>query len=362
MDLKYLKQAIVLAENARGKSSPNPFVGCLIVKDDNVVGQGFTQPWGQDHAEVQALKQAGEQARGGDLYVTLEPCSHYGKTPPCAEAIIKAGLKRVFIGIKDPNPQVAGRGIAMLEAAGIEVTYNLLQAEIEQQLEYFLSYIQNNRPFVFIKSAVSIDGKIADECGNSKWITNNKSRTRVHQLRSEVDAIITGVATVSKDDAMLNVRLKDYQGKNPIRIVFDHDLEIDLKAKLVRSSCDIKTIIYTNQACIASAKAQSLREEKVELRTSKSYNGKFVIKDILKELKEEFISVVMVEAGPRLVSSFVKEGLVDKLYYFIAPSLIGGNNSAFQDIGVANIAEKKVLRLDSTEIIGGDVLLIYYFE
>ena len=240
MNLKYLKQAIELAENARGKCSPNPFVGCVIVKDEKILGEGFTQPWGKDHAEVQALKQAGIKAKGSDMYVTLEPCSHYGKTPPCAKAIIKAGVKRVFIGIKDPNPQVSGKGIAMLEEAGVEVKHNLMTSEIRHQLEYFLTYIQNDRPFVFIKSAVSLDGKIADDFGNSKWITNAKSRARVHQLRAEADAVITGVATVNKDDAMLNVRLAGYEDRNPLRIVLDHDLEINLETKLVKSSPEIK--------------------------------------------------------------------------------------------------------------------------
>lgn len=362
MDLKYLKRAIEIAENARGKSSPNPFVGCVIVKDHKIVGEGFTQPWGQAHAEVQALKQAASRAQNSDLYVTLEPCSHYGKTPPCAKAIIEAGVKRVFVGIADPNPQVSGKGIAMLQEAGIEVKYNLMSSEITQQLEYFLTYIQKDRPFVFIKSAVSLDGKIADNHGNSKWITNAESRKRVHKLRAEADAIITGVATVNKDDAMLNVRLPGYQDRNPLRIVLDYDLEINLSNKLVNSSSEIKTIIYTSQTNLKSPKASYLREYQIEMRSSESKENNFVLKKILAELKAEFISVVMVEAGPRLTSAFVKEGLVDKLYYFIAPSLIGGCNSSFQDIGVADITEKKELSLYSTEIIDGDVLLVYYFD
>lgn len=362
MDLKYLRLAIELAENARGKCSPNPFVGCVIVKDEEIVGEGFTQPWGQDHAEVQALKQAGELANSADLYVTLEPCSHYGKTPPCAKAIIEAGIRRVFVGITDPNPQVSGKGIAMLEEAGIEVKYNLLAAEITRQLEYFLTYMKKERPFVFIKSAVSLDGKIADDCGNSKWITNAKSRERVHQLRAEADAVITGVATVNKDDAMLNVRLAGYEDRNPIRIVLDYDLEINLENKLVKSSPEIKTIIYTYHENLNSPIANTLKEYNIDVRSAESEGKNFILKNILAELKTEFISVVMVEAGPRLTSSFVKEGLVDKLYYFIAPSLIGGCNSSFQDIGVENITAKKRLRLYSTEVIGGDVLLVYYFE
>lgn len=361
MNLKYLKQAIQLAENARGKCSPNPFVGCLIIKDDKLVGQGFTQPWGQDHAEVQALKQAGQLTQGADLYVTLEPCSHYGKTPPCATAIIKAGIKRVFVGIKDPNPQVSGRGIAMLEEAGIEVKYNLMVEEITQQLEYYLTYIQTDRPFVFIKSAVSIDGKIADELGNSKWITNAKSRERVHRLRAEADAIITGVTTVNQDDAMFNVRLDNYEGKQPLRIVLDYDLEINLNTKLVKSAHEIKTIIYTSQENTSSPKADILKKNNIEIRWSESVGNNFILKHILKDLKLEYISVVMVEAGPRLVSSFIREDLVDKLYYFIAPSLIGGSNSAFKDVGVANISDQKKLKLFSSENIDGDILLIYYF-
>lgn len=362
MEIKYLKQAIKLAEQARGKCSPNPFVGCVIVKDDHVVGQGFTQAWGQDHAEVQALKKAGDLAKGADLYVTLEPCSHYGKTPPCAKAIIKAGISRVFIGIKDPNPLVAGKGIAMLKEAGIKVKCNLLVAEISHQLESFLTYIQKDRPFVFIKSAVSLDGKIADDCGNSKWITNETSRERVHQLRAEADAIITGVATVNRDDAMLNVRLADYQGKQPFRIVLDYDLDIRLDSQLVLSSPNITSIIYTCHKQLNSAKAQILKNYKIELRSAESNGENFILKNILKQLKDDNISLLMVEAGPRLVSSFVKEDLVDKLYYFIAPSLIGGCNSAFRDIGVPDISCKKDLRLYSTEIFDEDLLLVYYFN
>ena len=362
MDLKYLRKAIELAENARGKCSPNPFVGCVITKNGKIIGEGFTQPWGKDHAEVQALKQAGELAQGADLYVTLEPCSHYGKTPPCALAIKQAGIKRVFIGIKDPNPLVSGKGIAILEEAGIEVKYNLLTSEITHQLEYFLTYIQKDRPFVFIKSAVSLDGKIADDSGNSKWITNDKSRERVHQLRAEADAVITGVSTVNRDDAMFNVRLDGYTGKNPLRIVLDYDLEINLASKLVQSSPVIKTIIYTSINNLKSDKAKKLTEFNISIRSTQSIGKNFILKNILKELKEEYISVLMVEAGPNLASSFVREELVDKLYYFVAPSLIGGNNSSFSDIGVNDISHKKVLNLYSTEVIEGDILLIYYFS
>lgn len=361
MELKYLRRAMQIAEQGRGKCSPNPFVGCVIVRDDKVVGEGFTQPWGRDHAEVQALKKAGEQARGADLYVTLEPCSHYGKTPPCAEAIIKAGIKEVFIGIKDPNPHVAGKGIAMLEEAGIKVTYNLLLTEITRQLEYYLTYITKQRPFVFVKSAVSIDGKIADLHGNSKWITNAKSREKVHQLRAEADAIITGVRTVNHDDAMLNVRLSGYENRDPLRVVLDYDLEIELDKKFVKSASEIKTILYTQEKYLLTAKVKQLRDYNLEVRSAKSQENKFVLKDILHELRQDNIAVVMVEAGPQLVSSFVKENLVDKLYYFIAPSLIGGNKCAFQDIGVENIENKKKLNLFSTELYEGDILLTYYF-
>lgn len=361
MKIEYLRRAIELAEQGRGKCSPNPFVGCVIVNNNKIVGEGFTQPCGEDHAEVQALKQAGEEARGSDLYVTLEPCSHYGKTPPCAKAIIQAGVKQVFIGIKDPNPQVSGKGIALLKEAGVEVTYNLLQEEISRQLECYLTYITKERPFVFVKSAVSIDGKIADQDGNSKWITNAKSREKVHQLRAEADAIITGVATVNHDDAMLNVRLPGYENRDPIRVVLDYDLEIELDKKLVNSASEIKTIIYTQEKYLTTAKVKQLQKHKVEVRTSPSCNNRFLLKDILYELRQDDIAVVMVEAGPQLASSFVRENLVDKLYYFIAPSLIGGNRSAFQEIGVAKIENKKLLRLDSSELFDGDILLTYYF-
>lgn len=362
MKIEFLEYAIKIAEKGRGLTSPNPFVGAVIVKNDVIIGEGYTQPWGKDHAEIQALKDAGSAAKGAEMYVTLEPCSHYGKTPPCAKAIIAAGIRAVYIGIKDPNPKVAGRGIEMMQLAGIYVSYGYLQKEITQQLEYYIKYISTDLPFVFMKNAVSIDGKIADDSGDSKWITNSLSREKVHKLRAEADAIISGVNTVNKDDALFNVRLDGYIDRNPIRIILDYNLEINEQAKIIKTANDIITIIYTSRDNLASKKAQSLLKQGVDIRSSEANEDKFVLKNILKQLHEQQIYSVMIEAGQAVSSSFLKERLVDKIYYFVAPIIIGGNFTVYSEAGVYNIKHKLNLKLSKTSRFADDILLEYYLE
>ncbi len=358
----YMKMAYELGELGRAYTSPNPFVGCVIVKDDVIVGQGRTQPWGKDHAEVQALKEAKELAKGAEMYVTLEPCAHYGKTPPCAKAIIEAGIKVVYAGIKDPNPKVNGKGFQMLQDAGVEVHYGFMQNAIRKQLEYYLTYITQERPFVYMKNAVSLDSKIADDNGNSKWITSSASRRKVHYLRNEADAIITGVKTVNEDDAMLNVRLDDVEISNPSRVVVDKYFEINIESKLVVSSRDIATMIFTSSQYRDSKKHLLLESKGLQVVFLDVLNNTFNLQEITAYLYNKNMYSVMIEAGPQLCSSFLAQGLIDKIYYFIAPSIIDGNMNVFSNIGIDSIENKIQLELDSIERIDNDVLLTYYLN
>lgn len=356
-----MKLAIDIAEKGRGKCSPNPFVGAVIVKNDKIIGQGFTQVCGQDHAEIQALKTAGTEAKDADIYVSLEPCSHYGKTPPCAEALIKAGIKNVYAGIKDPNPKVNGTGFAMLKQAGINVEYGFFSEVISQQIEYYLKWIQTGKPFIIMKNAVSLDGKIAADNGTSKWITNEKSRMMVHQLREEVDAVLTTINTVKKDNPILNVR-KENPYKHPVRVILDNNLDIDFDSNICKTSKEIDTIIFYDDENIDSSKIPKLQELGINLiKTKRSADKNFLdLEDVLLKLGSMKISSLMTEAGTALNSYLLKNKFVDKLYYFIAPVILGGSKSVFNHLNIADISDKIKLTNYKTETVDNDILVIAY--
>jgi diaminohydroxyphosphoribosylaminopyrimidine deaminase / 5-amino-6-(5-phosphoribosylamino)uracil reductase len=358
--LSYMQRAVDLAEKARGKCSPNPFVGAVIVKNGRVIGEGWTQSYGSDHAEVQAIKNCSEPCNDADIYVTLEPCSHYGKTPPCAKAIIENGIKSVYIGIPDPNTLVSGQGIAMLSEAGIQVNTGFLADIITKQLEHYLTWITKQRPFVILKTAVSLDGRIAAEDGSSKWITCEESRKRVHELRQEADAVLTGIGTVLKDDPLLNVRLKNPH-KQPLRIILDTNLSIPLQSKIALTAAEYKTLVFTGKDTSNPAKEEKLNELGVEICRIDSDGCKLDLQQLLAELYNRKIQLVMVEAGTKLNSSFLKAGLVDKLYMFIAPKLLGGSHLAWQDIGIGNIEQSLNLKGVEYTSVGTDILLTAYF-
>lgn len=396
---KYFKLAFELAERGRGKCSPNPFVGAVIVKDDQIIGQGFTQPYGNDHAEVQAIKEAGN-CKDAEMYVTLEPCAHFGKTPPCADAIIKAGIKKIYAGIRDPNPLVNGKGFQKLMEAGIEVQTGFLKDRIEKQLEYYLTYITKKRPFVIMKNAVSLDGKIATESGDAKWISCPESREYVHHLRNEIDVILTGIGTVLNDDPLLNVRLEkpserflpeefsqltfgtvddkskendttiaedsflDHpQGLNhPTRVILDSNLKIPVNSKIVQTAEDIKTIIFIRQDIQDEQdKIVELQKRDVEIRKVVSDKNGLNLTAILQELYEQNYYSVMVEAGSRVCSSFLRESLVDKIFYFISPKIVGGNFSLFREIKIPKMDAAAKLKIDRVGNIGNDFLIVGYF-
>ena len=351
-----MQKAIEIAETGRGKTSPNPFVGCIIVKGGEIVGKGVTQKCGSDHAEIQALKSAGDKSRGSEMYVTLEPCCFQGRTPPCTEAIIKAGISKIYIGIKDPNPRVNGKGIKQLETAGIEVEIGIKEFEIETQLEYYLTNIKYQRPFVIMKTAMTVDGYTAGEDGSSKWISGEQSRRIVHDLRSEVDAIITGIGTVIKDDPQLNNR-NDINCKQPVRVVLDNDLRIPMESKIVITSSQQSTIVFCNKNADDSYAAKLVGKgvEVIKLPVEK-----LDVAEILTNLYAREISVVMLEAGETLLSSFERQGLIDKYYFFIAPQILGNGKRIFSLTEHTGMNQRHLLKYQSVSRIGDDIVIIAY--
>ena len=355
----FMKEAIRLAENARGTCSPNPFVGAVIVKNGKIIAGGWTQKYGKDHAEIQALKKAGKSARDADLYVTLEPCAHYGKTPPCTDAIIKSGIKRVFIGIQDPNPLVNGKGRQKLLEAGIEVTSGIMQEEISRQLEYYLCRIQKGRPFILWKAALSLDGKYAAQDGSSRWITGESSRKMVHKLREEADVILTGIGTVLKDDPMLNVRLPKTI-KQPLRAILDPYLEIPLNSQIVRSLPEYKTAIFCARGRDNSPHAEALVSLGANLYPVTAKGRTLCLKEVLGILHQQGFYLVLLECGSQLASSFFSERLVDKSYIFYAPKILGGNKAILTELDLPDLNSSIHLKDITLKKTGEDWLVIGY--
>ena len=356
-DEKYMKLAMQLAGNAIGRTSPNPLVGAVIVKDNRVVGCGWHRKAGTPHAEVHALNQAGELAQGADVYVTLEPCAHYGKTPPCAKALVEAKVKNVYGGLLDVNPKVAGKGFKILEDAGIHVEYGFLQDELRKQNEVFFKWIEHKKPFVVLKAAMTLDGKIATATGQSKWITNETSRAYGYKLRDIYDGIMVGINTVIEDNPMLTARVDG--GKNPIRIVVDSSLKIDINANVVQDK-SAKTIIATTDKANKD-KILKLQAQDVDvIVVDKDKNDKVDIEKLLDILGQQNICSILVEGGATLSGSFVAKKLVDKVYFFIAPKIIGGKEAKtpVAGTGILNLQEALALKDIQIEKLEEDVLII----
>lgn len=356
-DEKYMRLAMQLAGNAIGRTSPNPLVGAVIVKDNRVVGCGWHRKAGTPHAEVHALNQAGELAQGADVYVTLEPCAHYGKTPPCAKALVEAKVKNVYGGLLDVNPKVAGKGFKILEDAGIHVEYGFLQDELRKQNEVFFKWIEHKKPFIVLKAAMTLDGKIATATGQSKWITNETSRAYGYKLRDIYDGIMVGINTVIEDNPMLTVRVDG--GKNPIRIVVDSSLKIDINANVVQDK-SAKTIIATTDKANKD-KILKLQAQDVDvIVVDKDENDKVDIEKLLDILGQQNICSILVEGGATLSGSFVTKKLVDKVYFFIAPKIIGGKEAKtpVAGTGILNLQEALALKDIQIEKLEEDVLII----
>ncbi len=357
---KYFAEAYRLAELGRGKTSPNPFVGAVIVTDNKIVGRGYTQPYGGNHAEVQALNEAGPLAKDADLYVTLEPCAHYGKTPPCTEAIIKAGLKRVFAGLRDPNPLVSGKGFAQLREAGIEVVEGIWEDKIEIQLEAFIFFITKKRPFIIMKNAVTLDGKIADQYHNSKWISNDLSRIKAHELRKETDIVITGINTVLEDDPLLNVRLSEHDNKKNHRLILDSQLKIPENAKIVLTAKENYTIICKDENYHNPEKEIYLSEMGIQIVDLPAVNGKLALPVLMNFLYSRKYCSALLEAGPNMCSSFLEEKLVDQIYYFVAPKILGLGMDVFGQLKTKSLTNCINLTNLEYELVGDNVLIMGY--
>lgn len=356
-DEKYMRLAMQLAGNAIGRTSPNPLVGAVIVKDNRVVGCGWHRKAGTPHAEVHALNQAGELAQGADVYVTLEPCAHYGKTPPCAKALVEAKVKNVYGGLLDVNPKVAGKGFKILEDAGIHVEYGFLQDELRKQNEVFFKWIEHKKPFIVLKAAMTLDGKIATATGQSKWITNETSRAYGYKLRDIYDGIMVGINTVIEDNPMLTARVDG--GKNPIRIVVDSSLKIDINANVVQDK-SAKTIIATTDKADKD-KILKLQAQDIDvIVVDKDENDKVDIEKLLDILGQQNICSILVEGGATLSGSFVAKKLVDKVYFFIAPKIIGGKEAKtpVAGTGILNLQEALALKDIQIEKLEEDILII----
>ena len=320
-----MKRALELSEKAMGFVNPNPLVGAVIVRDNRIIGEGYHEYFGGSHAEVNAFKNAKENVEGATMYVTLEPCAHYGKTPPCANAIVKNKIAKVVIGMIDPNPLVAGKGIEILRSNGIEVTTGIMDTEIKKTNEIFIKYITHKEPFCVMKTAMTIDGKIATSIGDSKWISNEKSRAYVHELRQMVSGIMVGIGTVLTDDPELTTRRKDKSSKNPIRIIIDSTAKIPLEANVLKCDEKTKTIIVTTEFAKES-KIEAIKQKGAQVIVTPSKNNLVDLKCLMAVLGGRGIDSILLEGGSTLNYSAIDEGIVDKVITFISPKIFGGTS------------------------------------
>jgi len=359
IDLEFMERALELAERGAGRTSPNPMVGAVIVYAGAVVGEGYHERAGADHAEIVAIKRAGERARGATMYVTLEPCSHYGRTPPCTDAIISAGIARVVAAHVDPHELVAGRGIERLKEAGIEVEVGMLETRARRLNEAHVKFSETGLPFVYMKYAMSIDGKIATRTGNARWVTGEAARRRVHELRDRVDAIMVGSGTVRADNPELTTRLPD--GRDPVRVVLDTHARLDPRARVFTSASDAPTWLIVGEHCLDKQvrRFESGRQEVVRCRTSAD---RIDLRAALRLLAERSIRSVLLEGGPTVATAALEQGLIDKVLCFVAPVVVGGSDAPTPVVGrgVGRMAD--ALRLTDVEIerVGTDVLIQGY--
>ncbi|HNS84191.1 MAG TPA: bifunctional diaminohydroxyphosphoribosylaminopyrimidine deaminase/5-amino-6-(5-phosphoribosylamino)uracil reductase RibD [Candidatus Cloacimonas sp.] len=355
----YMQLAIKVAEKGRGKCSPNPFVGSVIVKNNQVISEGWTLEYGSDHSEIQALKKAGKRAKGATLFVTLEPCSHYGKTPPCTKAIIAAGIKEVYIGIYDPNPLVKGKGIAMLKEAGIDVHYGFWEDKIRTQLEYYLCFIQKERPFVTWKTALTLDGKYAAEDGTARWITGKKAREYAHKLRSENDVVLTGIKTILIDDPALNVRLPGNY-KQPLRVVLDPFLKIPVLSSFVSIAAKFPGMVITSTANLQTDKVNVLKQKGVKIETLKTQDGHFNLHEVLNLLYNMNYYSVLLETGSGIAEAFLKEELIDKIIFLYGAKILGGTKSPLPALGIESIYKALYMWKTSCRKMENDIVVTAY--
>ena len=365
MKEEYMRRAIELAKKGCGYTNPNPLVGAVIVKDQRIIGEGYHEKIGGLHAERNALKNCIEDPKGAEIYVTLEPCCHYGKTPPCTEALIEAGIKKVYVGNLDPNPKVAGGGIKILNDHGIETETGILEEECRQLNDIFFHYIQNDIPYTALKYAMTLDGKIATATGESKWITGESARKKVQELRHQYMGIMAGIGTVLADDPMLNVRIPGL--KSPVRIICDSGLRIPMDSQIVKTAKEYRTIVayageHSWEGCKeAEEKEEQLHTAGVETVSVPDADGRVDLRKLMEYLGKQGIDSVLLEGGGTLNDAALSAGIVNEICAFIAPKIFGGAGAKtpVSGIGVAHPAEAVKLTLRQMETIGDDLMLRY---
>lgn len=351
LDERMMRRALELARKGEGRVEPNPMVGCVIVRNGRVIGEGYHRRFGGPHAEIEALRSCTRNPRGATVYVTLEPCCHHGKTPPCTDALIEAGVARVVTPLRDPNPAMNGKGLRRLRAAGIEVTIGVLGKGAAEVLAPFLTLLRKGRPYVIAKWAQSLDGQLVTPPGQSKWISSAASRRSVHRLRARVDAVLVGVGTVLADDPLLTARGVPLR-RRAIRVVMDGKLRLPVSAKALASSKTTPTLILTTFQALQSRKARILTRKGVELASCKARGGRLVLRDCLSRLAERGVTNLLVEGGPTVLKAMLDTRLVDEAWVFVAPRWIGGEP---QHSNLAEVAARGKLRVANVQRSGDDL-------
>ena len=361
IDAKFMRQALREARKGLGRTSPNPAVGAVIVRRGEIAARGYHRRAGLPHAEVEALNRLGKTSSEDCLYVTLEPCNHLGRTPPCTHAILKSGIKRVVIGMKDPNPMVAGGGCEFLKEHGIEVVANVLEIECRRLNEDFLKFVASGRPFVIAKSALTMDGWIAASSGHSQWITNDKSRQFVHRLRDRVDAVMVGIGTVLADDPSLTARLTRGKGRDPLRIIIDTHLRTPANSKVINHDSPSDTLIITGEDA-GLGDQKRFRAKGVSTLVCPTKAGKIDLAALMSKLGEMSITSLLVEGGASITGSMLRERLIDKFYIFKAPKLLGGDDGIPMATGpgAKEMDECMILKNIKVRRFGDDILIRGY--
>jgi diaminohydroxyphosphoribosylaminopyrimidine deaminase/5-amino-6-(5-phosphoribosylamino)uracil reductase len=361
MDERWMRRALRLAERARGYTSPNPLVGAVLVRDGQVVGEGYHHRAGEPHAEILALRAAGEAARGATLYLTLEPCSHHGRTPPCSPAVIAAGIARLVVAMADPNPKVSGRGIAQVRAADIPVQVGLLADTARRQNEAYLKWVTRGVPFVIWKSAMTLDGKIATRTGDSRWITGERARAYVHRLRAENDAIMVGIGTVRADDPLLTARLPGRRPRQPLRVIVDARAELPRDCRILRTLDQAPALVAATERA-PDANRAALTQAGAELLLLPEMEGRVDLAALMRELARRKVTSLLLEGGAEVTAAMLDAGLVDRAFLFVAPRIVGGRTAPgpVGGPGIASMADAHLLRDVTVRRFGEDVAISGY--
>ena len=353
----FMRLALEEAAKGLGRTSPNPVVGAVLVKGGRIIARGYHRRAGTAHAEVVALEAAGAKARGADLYTTLEPCDHYGRTPPCSQAVLDAGVRRVFVGSSDPNPKVNGKGVARLRRAGVEVVTGVLKEEADKLNGPFFKAVSTGLSYVTLKAAVTLDGKLATATGDSRWVTGEQARAWVHRLRNQVDVILVGATTVERDNPQLTTRLAEGGGKDPVRVVVDSHLRLSPKLTVFTQRSPARTVVATLEDP-AGRKARRFFAAGSEVWQMPGKRGRVDLEALMRRLAKEGLNHVLVEGGAEMYGSFLRESLADELLLFVAPKLIGSEGLSWSgSLGVKQMGRALTVGKLSFEQVGEDLLL-----